>query len=131
MLDFPLQSIHRFAFKAAEAAQCSGEQGKFWEMHDHLFANQQQLDRPDLSKHAQTLGLDVAAFDKCLDSEKSAPRIRKDVAEALKAQATGTPTFVVGLTDTGRSELKGTKMFGAQPYEAFKAAIEGLLTSQK
>jgi len=100
-------------------------------MHDHLFANQRELARPDLSKHAQTLGLDVAAFDKCLDTDKSAPRIRKDLAEAAKVQATGTPTFFLGVTDSNGSEIKGTKMIGAQPYESFKTAIERLLTSQK
>ncbi len=126
--DLPLESIHPFALKAAEATHCAGEQGKYWEMHDLLFANQRELARPELSKHAQTVGLDVAAFDKCVDTGKSEGRIRKDVADAQKLQATGTPTFFLGVTDPkGGSQIKGTKLVGAQPYAAFKAAIERLL----
>ena len=75
--------------------------------------------------------MDVAAFDQCLDSGKSAARIRKDVAEAQRLQTTGTPTFFLGLTEPNSSQIKGTKMSGAQPYEAFKAAIERLLSSKK
>jgi protein-disulfide isomerase len=117
--------------KAAEATHCAGEQGKYWEMHDRLFANQQELARPDLSKHAEALGLEVAAFDQCVDGGKSAARIRKDAAEARRLQSTATPTFFLGMTDPNGSEIKGTRMTGAQPYEAFKAAIDRLLSSQK
>ena len=117
--------------KAAEATHCADEQGKYWEMHDRLFSNQREIARPDLSKHAQALGLDVTAFDKCVNSGKSAARVRKDIDEAKRLQATGTPTFFVGLTDPKGSHIKGTRLIGAQPYEAFKAAIERLLSSQK
>jgi protein-disulfide isomerase len=119
------------AMKAAEATRCAEEQGKYWEMHDRLFANQRELARPDLSKHAQALGLDVAAFDKCLDSEKTVDRIRKDITEAQNLQVTGTPTFFLGATDPNSSKIKGTRMSGAQPYAAFKAAIERALASEK
>ena len=117
--------------KAAEATHCAREQGKYWEMHDRLFANQRELARPDLSKHAEAVGMDVAAFDKCVDSGKTVGRIREDMAEAQKAQATGTPTFVLGITEPSGSQVKGTKLVGAQPYAAFKDAIERLLSSQK
>ncbi len=117
--------------KAAEATHCAGEQGKYWEMHDRLFANQREIARPELSKHAQALGLDVAAFDRCLDAGKSVARIRKDIAEAQKLQARGTPTFFIGLTDPNGSQVKATRMVGAQPYQALKDAIERLLSSQK
>jgi protein-disulfide isomerase len=117
--------------KAAEATHCAAEQGKYWEMHDHLFANQRELTRPDLSKHAQALGLNVSAFDQCLDSGKTAARVRKDVAEAAKVQASGTPTFFVGLTGSRGSEIKGTRIVGAVPYQTFKEAIDRLLASQK
>ena len=129
--DLPLESIHPFAFKAAEATYCAGEKGKYWEMHERLFTNQRELARKDLSKHAEALGLDVAAFDQCLDGGKYAGRIRKDMAEAQRLQTTGTPTFYLGLTEANGSQVKGTKMSGAQPYEAFKAAIERVLASQK
>jgi protein-disulfide isomerase len=131
ILDLPLASIHPLAMKAAEATHCAGEQGKYWEMHDALFANQRQLARPDLSKHAQALGLDVAAFDQCLDKGTSAARIRKDMAEAQRLQITGTPTFIVGLTSPDSSQITGLRISGAQPYQAFKDAIERLLSSAK
>jgi protein-disulfide isomerase len=129
--DLPLEAIHPLAFKAAEAAHCAGEQRKYWEMHDRLFANQQALGRPELSKHAEALGLDSARYDQCLDADKYASRIRNDVAEAQKLQANGTPSFFLGLTEPNSSEIKGTRIVGAQPYPAFKAAIDRLLSSQK
>jgi protein-disulfide isomerase len=129
--DLPLEAIHPFAMKAAEATHCAGEQGKYWEMHDRLFANQRELARPDLSKHAQALGLNVGAFDQCMDTGKSAARIRKDVAQAEKLQANGTPTFFIGLTESNSSQIKGTRIVGAQPYQAFKQAIDRLLSSEK
>ena len=128
--DLPLESIHNQAFKAAEATHCAGEQGKYWEMHDRLFANQRELARPDLSKHAEAIGINVGTFDQCLDSEKSAARIRNDMTEAQRLQATGTPTFIIGLTSPDGSQVKGTKLVGAQPYGTFKSAIERLLSSQ-
>jgi len=127
----PLESIHPLAFKAAEATHCAGEKGKYWEMHDRLFANQREIGRKELSRHAQALGLDVAAFDQCLDTARYAGRIRRDMAEAQRLQTTGTPSFFLGLTDRNGSQIKATKMAGAQPYVAFKAAIERLLSSQK
>jgi protein-disulfide isomerase len=127
--DLPLEAIHPFAMKAAEATHCAGEQGKYWEMHDRLFANQRELSRPDLTKHATALGLNTATFDQCLDSGKSAARIRKDIAEAEKLQANGTPTFFIGLTDAAGNQFKGTRLVGALPYASFKEAIDRLLAS--
>jgi predicted DsbA family dithiol-disulfide isomerase len=129
--DLPLESIHPLALKAAEATHCAGDQGKYWEMHARLFANQREISRPDLSKHAQSLGLDATAFDQCMDTRRSEGRIRKDLAEAQRLQITGTPTFFLGLTDPKGQQIKGTKMMGAQPYQAFKEAIERLLSSEK
>jgi len=128
--DFPLESIHPLAFKAAEATHCAGDQGKYWEMHDRLFANQGQLAREELPKHAGALGLDGTAFEQCLESGTHAARIRKDVGEAVTVQARGTPTFFLGLTHSDGQGVKGvTRLWGAQPYEALKAAIEELLSS--
>ena len=130
--DLPLETIHPQAFKAAEASHCAAAQGKFWEMHDVLFANQTALGRKDLSTHAQALGLDVAAFDKCLDSGVGEARIRQDLADADKAGARGTPTFFLGLTDPSGTQVKAVRVIrGAQAYTTFKEAIEGLLASAK
>ena len=65
--DYPLPN-HPHAPKAAEAAHCAADQGKYWEMHDRLFANQQALQVPMLKQHATALGLDATAFGQCLDS---------------------------------------------------------------
>jgi protein-disulfide isomerase len=129
--DLPLEQIHPLAVKAAEATHCAGEQGKFWEMHDRLFANQRELARADLAKHAQALGLNAGAFDQCLDSGTFVARVRNDLGEAQKLQVTGTPTFFVGLTDGNTSQIKGTRIVGAVPYQTFKDAIERLLSTQK
>ncbi len=132
VLDFPLESIHKNAFKAAEAARCAGDQGKFWEMHDRLFANQQALAPNNLPQHAQALGLDVPTFQQCLDGGKYAAEIRKDLAEGQKAGVTGTPGFFLGMTSPNDSKVKTLKVLkGAQPYASFKEAIDSLLSSQK
>lgn len=82
--DYPL-SFHQNAQKAAEAAHCAGEQGKFWEMHDRLFANQQNLAAADLPKHAEALLIDTSLFQKCLDSGRYAADIKKDIDVANSA----------------------------------------------
>ena len=129
--EFPLESIHPLAFKAAEAANCSGEQEKYWEMHDRLFANQNALAAQQLPGHAEALGLDAGKFKACLDSGKYAAKVRKDLNDAQKAGATGTPTFFLGLTDSKGSEVRSVrKLVGAQPYAAFKDAIDTLLATK-
>ena len=64
--------------KAAEATHCAGDQGKYWEMHNRLFTNQRELSRPDLTKHAQALGLAAAEFATCLDSGRFADAVEAD-----------------------------------------------------
>lgn len=129
---FPIESIHPYAFKAAEAANCAGEQGKYWEMHDRLFANQNALGLKELPKHAQALGMDLPKFQQCLDSGKHATKIRSDLADGQKAGVQGTPTFFLGLTEPNDLNLKALRVIrGAQPYVAFKQAIESLLSEQK
>jgi protein-disulfide isomerase len=129
--DLPLESIHRDAFKAAEATRCAHEQGKFWEMHDRLFARQQELGRAHLPKHAQALGLDASAFARCLEAGTHVDAIRKDMAEAQRLQATGTPTFFLGVTNPSGPQMKATRLVGAQPYAAFKEAIDRLLSAPR
>jgi protein-disulfide isomerase len=128
-VDLPLESIHKLAFKAAEVANCAGEQGKFWEMHDHLFANQKTLDQS--KAHAEAVGLDVPKFEACLSAGKQAEEIRRDMAEAQKAGVTGTPLFFLAYTDPNSSKVKTeVRLSGAQPFSAFKAQIDKLLGEQ-
>ncbi len=118
---FPLD-FHKEAPKASEAALCAGDQGKFWEMHDQLFANQQKLGVEDLKKHAAELKLDTAKFNKCLDSGEKASVIQADLADGKKAGVSGTPAFFIN----------GILLSGAQPFEEFKSVIdEELKTAQK
>ena len=125
--DLPLESIHKNAFKAAEAAHCAGEQGKYWEMHDRLFANQNSLEAAMLTSHAQAVGVDPKKFQACLDSGKFAAAIRKDIAEANKYGITGTPTSVIGLTQPDSKTIKVLKVIrGAQNIAAFKEALDSL-----
>jgi protein-disulfide isomerase len=128
--DMPLEQIHPLALKAAEAANCAGEQGKFWPMHDRLFENQTALTRKDLQAHAEAVGLDAKAFAKCVDSAQETVKVRTDTIDATRAGARGTPTFYVGLTEPNQLELKAAWVIrGAQPYEVFKQAIDSLLAS--
>jgi protein-disulfide isomerase len=112
--DYPLVQIHPSAARAAEAAACANDQGKFWAMHDLLFAHQDKLEAADLKKHAADLGLDTAAFDQCLDSGRHAEGWQKDTADAERYGVSSTPAFFIN----------GRLVVGAQPYEAFSQVID-------
>jgi protein-disulfide isomerase len=127
--DLPLD-MHPHAMKAAVAANCAGVQGKFWEMHDRLFANQQALAPADLSKHAESLGLNVGQFQTCLDSDTFDGDIKTDIAEAAKANINGTPSFLIGVVQPNGSVKIVKKLVGARPYADFKAAIDSAITAR-
>lgn len=128
VVDFPLTGLHPLAFKSHEAARCAADQGKFWEMHARLFANQAALAPADLEAHAQALGLDPSAFGECLSGGRHADAVRRDMEEGRKLGITGTPTFLLGITDPTQPRLQVKQILtGAQPYERFKSAIEDLL----
>jgi protein-disulfide isomerase len=130
--DFPLENIHKFARKAAEAFWCANEQGKGEEMRDRLFAHQQQLQPEALVGHAQALGLDVAAFQTCLDRGKYATKINASLKQGLQVGVRGTPSFFLGYTEAGGSEVKAEKFLsGALPFVTFKEQIDKLLDTKK
>jgi Na+/H+ antiporter NhaA len=91
----PLNDVHSHAQMAAEAAEAAGSQGRFWEMHDRLLADQDELTPPDLTRHARELGLDVERFWHELRTRKHAPRVDRDVASADASGVAGTPTFFI------------------------------------
>jgi len=128
--DMPLESIHKSAFKAAEATRCAGDQGKYWEMHERLFANQQALE--PWSAHAKALGLDVTMFDACMNGGKYANAVRADIAVAQKLGVTGTPSFLLALSDPKDSQkVTGlTLVRGAQPFGNFKTEIDKALAGE-
>jgi protein-disulfide isomerase len=119
--DFPLTQIHPQAFKAGEAAHCAADQGKFWEYHDQLFANQQSLQPNDLKKHAADLGLDATVFASCLDTSKYGERVRDGVAEGSRLGVNSTPTIYIN----------GRVLSGAQPFETFVTVIDEELSKAK
>ncbi len=101
---FPLTSIHQNALNAAKAALAANKQGKFWEMHDKLFANQKALDLPSLKSYAQEIGLDMAKFEADMNASDVQQQIDDEMKLARDAQVTGTPTlFVNGKRVTDRS----------------------------
>jgi len=111
--DFPLPN-HPQAPKASEAAHCANEQGKYWEMHDHMFANQRALNVPELKQYALALSLDAAKFNQCLDSGKHAPLVAANLAQGEKMGVNSTPTLYIN----------GRALIVAQPFEAFKQIID-------
>ena len=129
-MDFPL-TMHQFAQKASEAGLCAGDQGKFWEMHDKLFENARALGPDKLPAYAEELGLDMAKFKECLDSGKTAGDVKKRMAEGQKAGITGTPAFLLGFIGQDGKVKATKKITGAQPYAAFKEAIESFLSTNK
>ena len=126
LMDLPLEQIHPLALKGAEAANCAGEQGKYWEMHDRLFSNPQTLDA--WSSHAQAVGLNVAQFEGCLGDGTQAAEVRSDATQARAAGISGTPGFALGFTDANSSKLTVVGVFtGAHPFASFKAQIDPLI----
>src|SRR3989338_4770313 len=113
----PLAQIHAYSQKAAEASECAADQGKFWEYHDKLFANQNALFPASLKKYASDAGIDRAKFDACLDSGAMASRVSYDAEEAIQKGARSTPNFFVN----------GVKIEGARPFASFRDAIEAEL----
>jgi protein-disulfide isomerase len=114
-----LFSIHPQAAKAGEAAECAGEQGAFWEMHEKLFEGQDQWSgNPDAEAvfegMAGDLGLDQAQFDACLEEGKYAEKVIADYQEGSALGITGTPAF----------RINGAPLSGAQPFTAFQQQIE-------
>lgn len=115
-LNFPL-SFHPNAEPAAQAAMCANEQGKFWEMHNKMFANQETLSTENYKKWAVELGLNKVKFDSCVDSQKYKDAVAADQAYGSSLGVSGTPSFFIN----------GVELVGAQPYSAFKQAIDAEL----
>lgn len=90
---FPLERIHAFAFQAAKASECAGQQEQFWPMAEKLYANQTQLTAPDLRRYAAELGLNQEKFDACLEDPAVSRRIRVDMADANALDVRATPSF--------------------------------------
>jgi protein-disulfide isomerase len=119
--DFPLTQIHPQAFVAAQAGNCAREQGKFWELHDQMFANQSALQPDNLKKYAAAIGLDTTKFDACLDTSKYEGRVQEEIGAGMRLGINSTPTVYVN----------GRMVNGAQPIEVFTQIIDDELAAKK
>ncbi|MBX7147617.1 thioredoxin domain-containing protein [bacterium] len=111
--DFPL-SFHKNAPKASEAANCAGDQKKYWEYNHNLWENQKGLEIENLKQYAADLKLDTKKFNECLDSGKFKAEIDKDIKEGSESGVSGTPAYFIN----------GIFVSGAQPFDRFKEIID-------
>jgi protein-disulfide isomerase len=104
---FPLATVHPHAQQAAEAAEAAGAQDRFWEMHDHLYENQDALDQESLIDYAEELSLDMEQFETDLAEHRHAARIQEDVTSGIRSGVNGTPTFFInGVRYDGSFDLE-------------------------
>jgi protein-disulfide isomerase len=118
--------MHPFAIPAARAARCAGEQGKFWEMHDSIFAKQGSPSAPAFVERAKALGLDGGKFAECFSSDRYTEDISKSVSYAQTLGIEGTPTFFIGTVD-GDIVRIAKAIQGGPPFEVFKTNLDALL----
>jgi protein-disulfide isomerase len=117
--DFPLTSIHPNAIPAAEAANCAGEQDKYWEYHNLLFSGEDVSQNVYLD-YAEELALDIEAFEECRESGRHEDEVMADYQYAAGLGVRSTPTFF----------LNGIPIVGAQPYDVFKEVIDKELAGE-
>jgi len=113
--------FHNRAMPSAMASACANEQGKFWKMHDTLFANQDKLEDANLEDYAKQIGVDVGRWKACVSSGKYKGQIESEMARAAQLGARGTPAFFIN----------GRFLSGAQPFPAFQAIIDEELKKAK
>lgn len=104
---FPLEEVHPHALQAAEAAECAGSQGKYWQMHELLFDKQPHFELPELYEYASLLGLDVAKFKDEMGTQVHRPRVRENLRTGNASGVRATPTFFVNgeLVDVSYGKL--------------------------
>jgi protein-disulfide isomerase len=117
---FPLTSIHPFALKAAEAAECAHRQGQFFAYYDTLFRHQDTLEVPSLKRYAAQIGLNRDRFARCLDANAADSQVRRDMRDGMTYNVTGTPTFFVN----------GRRLVGNQPLATFEQTLDAALRSR-
>jgi protein-disulfide isomerase len=111
---YPLTEIHPDAQRAAEASLCAAAQNRFWEMHDSLFENPNELKDEDLKSKAEQIGLDSKAFQSCMASKRFSSQVREDMRAGATAGTEGTPTLFIN----------GRYMHGNYPYEGIAEIID-------
>jgi protein-disulfide isomerase len=126
---FPIASPHLLAFKAAEAATCAGRQGKFWEMHDLLFQNQQPRDEDELRQLAKRVVSDAEAFAQCLNG-RAARDVQLDAGGGLALGFSATPALLIGIVQADGRVKANRLVSGAIPASALADAVDHLLAEK-
>jgi protein-disulfide isomerase len=131
-VDYPIDQLHPEAFKAHEAANCAGEQGKYWEMHAKLFDQPPPRDGGQLAaalaSQAQSVGVDAGKWKACMDAGKYSKPVRENVERMQNLGVDSTPTFLIGLTPPPGQPMKVLKVVrGAVPFAQFKSALDQAL----
>ena len=127
-VDYPIAQLHPTAARSHEAANCAGDQGKYWEMHVSLFKSPIAKDDGALVAQAQGVGLDTQAFRACLSSGKHAAAVQASVSRMEQLGIQGTPMTVIGLTPAPGQPMTVLKyVYGAHPFTVFKEAIDAVL----
>lgn len=125
---YPIESIHPNALRAAAASVCADRQGHFLEMHERLFRHQKDLSRETIVAQATGVGLDLVAFEGCIDSDEIVGQVKSEGAASAALIPTGTPAFLIGRrTPDGRVEVKST-IAGVRSVEEFSKEIDSVLT---
>lgn len=120
-------AMHPLAPGAAAAALCAGQQGKFWQMHDRLFALPIKLADQDMRASASQVGLDLGLYDSCRAGTASAKLVDADRSEAEALKITGTPTYLFGRVEPDGRVRATEVLSGAKPIANFKAVLDRLL----
>lgn len=123
--DMPLEALHPQAMRAAQAARCAGDQGKYWEVAQKIIGNNAALSAEAIDQFARDSGIDPALYKSCIASDRHLEAIRESAASGRAIGISGTPSFVVGRV-TGDT-LDGQRMVGAMPFSSFDAAIKAAL----
>ncbi len=119
--NFPLSQVHPHSIHAALAAEAAAKQGKFWEMHDMLYENQQALEDHDLLMYAKELGLDINKFEEDIKSETIEKRVEDDFMSGIRSGVNGTPTFFIN----------GIRYDGSYELSALQDAIKKTIRNKK
>lgn len=127
---FPLESLHPNAMNAALAASCAHREGKFWQMHDRLFSNQQALDLPSLLTYGAAVGANDARYRDCVTSRATQSQVQADADVALRSELTGTPGFFVGRVTADGKLHAVRRVIGSQAYSLFQGAIDDVLAKR-
>jgi protein-disulfide isomerase len=126
----PLTNMHKFAVEAGAAAECAAEKGRFWDMHDLLFANQSALDRASILRYGDQLALDRERFEACLATD-GRQRVEEAMSRADELGIVSTPYFLAGRRNDAGEFVPVQSIRGAKAFPEFEAVLNRLLADSK